>query len=79
MDKRIESLPKQFTEAKRGLSQQHQLVHGYRWAPRTLILQGKPVVQGACPPEDKSFGGGHPFVYQVLLSIFKKNRVRVLK
>ena len=30
------SLQKKFTEAKRSLSQQHQLVHWYRWVPRTL-------------------------------------------
>ena len=27
---------KKFTEAKHSLSQQHQLVHWYRWVPRTL-------------------------------------------
>ena len=27
---------KKFTEASHSLSQQHQLVHGYRWVPRTF-------------------------------------------
>ena len=43
-----------FTEAEHNLSQQHQLVHWYRWVPTTLTQLGKPVLQGACPPEDNS-------------------------
>ena len=31
-----EQFSKKFTEAKCSLSQQHQLVHRYRWVPRTL-------------------------------------------
>ena len=43
------------------LSQQRQLVHWYRWVPRTLTRWGKPVLQGACLPEDNFwFFGGPP-------------------
>ena len=45
---------KKFAEVEHSLSQQHQLVHGYGWAPGTLTMQGKPVLQGARPPEDNS-------------------------
>ena len=44
---------KKFTEAKLHLSQHHQLLHRYRWVPRTH-LAGKPVLQGAHSPEDNS-------------------------
>ena len=52
---RWKSFPKQFTEAKCSLSQQCQLVHWYRWVPRTLTWRRKSVLQGACPPEDNSW------------------------
>ena len=45
---------KKFTEAECSLSQQRQLVHWYRWVPRTLTWQGKLALQGAHPPEDNS-------------------------
>ena len=55
---------KKFTEAECSLSQQRQLVHWYRWIPRTLTYLGKPVLQGVNPPEDNSIlGGSHPHVY----------------
>ena len=37
-------LQKKFTEAKHSLSQLCQVVHWYRWVPRTLTWQGKPVL-----------------------------------
>ena len=48
------SLTKKFIEAKHSLSQQRQLEHWCRWVPRTLTQWGKPVLQGAHPPEDNS-------------------------
>ena len=54
------SLKKNFTEAEHSLSQQHQLAQCYRWVPRTLNKQGKPVLQRACLPEDNSVFGGIP-------------------
>ena len=53
-------LPKKFTEAEHSLSQR-QLVHGYRWVPRTLTYQRKLGLQGALPPENNSvIWGGSP-------------------
>ena len=43
---------KKFIKSKCSLAQQCQLVHCYRWVPRTLTQQGNPVPQGACPPAD---------------------------
>ena len=58
-------LKKKFTEAEHSFSQQCQLVHRYRWVPRTLTYWEKPVLQGANPPEDNSGilagGRGSPF------------------
>ena len=55
MGKWVETvLKKKFTEAKHSPSQHHQLVHWYTRVPRTLTWQGKPVPQGAHPPEDNS-------------------------
>ena len=51
---------KKITEAKYSLSQQRQLVRWYRWVPRILTQQGKPVLQGACTPEDNSRFFGPP-------------------
>ena len=48
------NLQKKFSEAQCSFSQQCQLVHWYSWVPRTLSKWGKPVLQGACPPEDNS-------------------------
>ena len=45
---------KKFTEAEHSLSQQCQLVHCYRWVPRTLTYWGKPVRNGSRRPEDNS-------------------------
>ena len=56
---------KKFTEAERSLSQHHQLLHQYRWVPRTLTSQQKPVLQGAHLPEDNSgFFGSPPYIYR---------------
>ena len=43
----------------------------YRWVPRTLTWQGKPVLQGACPPEDNSgfFWGGPPITANYILGM----------
>ena len=54
------SLQKKFTEAERSLSQQCQLVHWYRWVLRTLTQPGKPVLQGARPPEENYGFFGSP-------------------
>ena len=51
---------KKLTEAEWSFSQHHQLVHWYRWVPRTPTWCRKTVLQGACPPEDSSFRGGAP-------------------
>ena len=48
---------KKFTGAKCSLSQKEQLVHWYRWVPRTLTHQGKPVLQGASLLENNSILG----------------------
>ena len=62
------SLQKKFTEAEHSLSPQCQLVHWYRWFPRTLTQQGKPVLQGAHPPEDNfSFFGSPSYLWTQLL------------
>ena len=51
---------KKFTEAKCSLSPQCQLVHWYRWVPRTLAQKGNPVLQGARAPKDNSCFMGVP-------------------
>ena len=43
---RWKSLQKKFTEAEHSLSQQRQLVHWYRWVPRTLTSQGSLYCKG---------------------------------
>ena len=60
---------KQFTEAECHISPQHQLVHGYRWVPRTLTKWGKPVLQGAYPPEDTSYFLVSPIVHISIIII----------
>ena len=61
MGKHTESVQKEFTASECSLSQQRQLVHGYRWVPRTLTYQRKLGLQGALPPENNSvFWGGSP-------------------
>ena len=53
------------------LSQQHQRVHWHRWDPRTFTYQGKPVLQGALPPEDNSrVLGESPLIIRFLFAIF---------
>ena len=47
----------------------HNNTRWYKWVPRTLTQQGKPVLEGACPPEDNSgwfFRGGSPLLYKVI-------------
>ena len=63
MGKHIERVPQKFTEAKCSLSQQRQLVHSYSWVPKTLSYWGKPVLQGAHPPEDNSRVLGGPLCH----------------
>ena len=49
-----------FTESEHSLSQQCQLVHWYRWIPRTPTKQGKPVLKEAHPPGGNSWYFGVP-------------------
>ena len=59
---RWRNLQKKFTEAKTILSW-CQLAHWYRWVPRTLTWQGKPVLQEANPPEGNSSFLGCLFIH----------------
>ena len=69
------SVQKNFTEAKGSLSQQHQLVHWYRWVSRTLIKWGKPLLWGAYPPEVYVILRGPPrigvFILWYITEVFK--------
>ena len=60
---------KKVTGAEHSLSQQRQLDHWSRWVPRTLTYLGKPVLQGACPPEDNS-GVFWSLVYNEYIHIY---------
>ena len=70
---RWKSLLKKFTEAKCSLSQKHQLVHWDRCAPRTLTEWGRPLLQGARPPEDNSIIPWFPLIFSLVYSkpVFK--------
>ena len=47
---------KKFTKAEHNLSQQCQLVHSYRWVPRTLTSQGKVYYSGLPSTQNSIFG-----------------------
>ena len=53
-------LQNKFTEAEYSLSQQCQLVHWYRWVPRTFSYWGEPIIQGTRTPKDNSGFWGSP-------------------
>ena len=59
----LEESSRKFPEAQRSLSQQHQLVHWSRWAPRTLTPQGSRDYKGpALQKRIPVFLGGSLFI-----------------
>ena len=57
-----------FTEATCSQSQQCQLVHWYRWVPRTFSYWGEPIIQGTRTPKDNSGFWGSP-LYVLLITV----------